>query len=357
MKETRYHLRSGLLVGRPIWLPQGRDCHSPRTGTDLRMGRVAEILLGVCWLLVVLSSAHGQTRPSAGSAFVTVRSVDFDGTDSIPLSVTQIAQQRILAAAFTQSELVSQSTGWLRKVLYSYGYMEAVVDPPSVKPAEGRGGVVLRFHVEPGERYYISGLAVGGTKALAAQEIRDLIPFHPGDPVDGEKLDLALREIRRLYACSGYLDADPQLSENYHRATRTLFFTVQMHEGDQYNIASVKVLGLDAALADKLITLPDLQPNSAFSECRIREAIHSLWPAGGSSSEPSFGIRAERQLTPQKIDVVIDFSVGQTTQEELHAQSSLQQYWIRAEEIRCELRESLKRKSPTPCDFSKEWAV
>jgi len=35
LKETRYHLRSGLLVGRPIWLPQGRDCHSPRTGTDL----------------------------------------------------------------------------------------------------------------------------------------------------------------------------------------------------------------------------------------------------------------------------------------------------------------------------------
>jgi hypothetical protein len=273
----------------------------------------------------MLSTAAGQAHPSPGVAVVTVRNVDFDDADSISPSITQIAQQRIMAGGFPQSELVSQSTARLRQVLYSYGYMEAVIDPPSVQAAEGRGGVVLKFHIEPGTRYYISGLAVGGTKVLAAQQIRDLIPFHPGDPVDQDKLDRALHDIRRLYACSGYLDADPQLLESYHRATRTLFFTVQMHEGEQSNIASVKVLGLDAAVVDELITLPELQPNSAFSECRIREAIHSLWPSGDPSSKPSFGIRAVRELAPQKINVVIDFSPSHSTREELQAQTSLHQ--------------------------------
>lgn len=105
------------------------------------MRRVAEILLGVYWLLVMLSSAHGQTRPSAGSAFVTVRSVDFDGIDSIPPSVIQIAQQRILASEFPQRDLVSQSTGRLRKVLYSYGYMEASLTSQAC--SRPRGAAVL----------------------------------------------------------------------------------------------------------------------------------------------------------------------------------------------------------------------
>jgi hypothetical protein len=169
---------------------------------------------------------------------------------------------------------------------------------------------------------------VGGTQAIAAQKVRDLIPFHPEDPDDEDRLGLALGEIRDLYACSGYLEADPELLPNYHRATHTVFFTVMMREGKPSIISSVRVLGLDGGLVEKLVTLPELQPNVVFSSCRIREAIRSLWPSATTPSKLSFTIKAVRQgEVPEvpKVDAVIDFSAAAPVGNELPEQIRLQQ--------------------------------
>ena len=289
------------------------------------------VTLLVVWLFFVdLPDATSQIRSSHGGTLVSVRHVMFEGADSIPTSITWIAQQKIMTGRFQESGLVSMSTARVRQVLYAYGYMEAVVEPPSVKLVENDGleggtAVELIFHLEPGPRYYVSGIAVGGTQAIPAQQVRDLIPFHLNDPDDEDKLRLALGEIRHLYACSGYLDANPVLSTNYHRATSTVFFTVQMQEGEQSIISSVRVLGLDGGLVEKLITLPELQPNGVFSSCRIREAISSLWPPGTTPSNLPFAIKAVREREIRRVDVVIDFSPSQAVGDELLEQITLQQ--------------------------------
>jgi outer membrane protein assembly factor BamA len=294
----------------------------------IRMRRVLVTPL-VVWLFVALSDAKAQIRPSPRSTFVSVHSVTFEGADSIPASITSIARERILRSRFQESELVSASAARARQVLYAYGYLEALVEPPNVKRVESNSGlhsttaVELVFRLEPGARYYVSGIAVGGTQAIAAQQVRDLIPFHPGDPDDQDKLDLALIDIRHLYACSGYLDANPDLLINSHRATQTEFFTVMMREGEQSIISRATVLGLDGGLVEKMITLPELQPNSVFSSCRIREAISSLWPSGTTSSNSPFAIKAVRQRGIRKVDVVINFSPIQAAGDEILEQTSM----------------------------------
>jgi outer membrane protein assembly factor BamA len=292
--------------------------------------RHASVILLAFWLFFVeLSNATSQSRPRGGT-LVTVRNVIFEGADSIPVAIASVIQKRISTAPFQESELLSMSTARARQALYAYGYMEAVVEPPTVKLLESEGlqensPVELLFHLDPGPRYYVSGIAVGGTQAIAAQQVRDLIPFHPDDPDDEDKLKLALGEIRDLYACSGYLDADPDLLLNYHRATHTVFFTVMMREGKPSTISSVRVLGLDGGLVEKLITLPDLQPNGVFSSCRIREAIRWLWPPGTTPSKLNFTIKVVRQREIPKVDVVIDFSPAPAVGNELLEQISLQQ--------------------------------
>jgi len=273
------------------------------------------VTLGVWWFVVALTNANAQSDSPLQPSFVTVRSLQLDSADSLPEAIANVVRERVVGSRLSKAELGTHSTGRLRQVLYSYGYMEAVVDPPGVKPA-GDNLVDLIFHVEPGTRYYISGLAIGGVEAFSPQQIRDLIPIHPGDPVDGYKLKRALNDIRHLYACSGFLDANPLVSDNYHRATRTLFFTVRMHAGEVSTIASVKVVGLEQGLVDKIITLPELQPNGVFSSCRIREAIRALWLHGDSSPELSFAVRADVD-TPQRVHVQIDFSAGHVPHDEV----------------------------------------
>src|SRR5262249_26781323 len=123
-------------------------------------------------------------------------------------------------------------------------------------------------------------------------------------------------DIRHLYECAGLLDADPEVSENYHRATRTLFYNVRMHEGEVSTITGVKVVGLDRGSVDKIVTLPELQPKSVFSSCRIRDAIGALWLQEDSSSPLSFAVQAKQY--GDRVDVLIDFSAGHAPNDEIH---------------------------------------
>jgi len=122
------------------------------------MRRVIVTLLGVCWSAGVLTNASAQSDSSLQPRFVAVRSLRLDGTDSIPESIANVIRERIVGSRFSKAELATDSAGRLRQVLYSYGYMEAAVDPPSVKQAHDNR-VDLIFYVELGTRYYISGLA------------------------------------------------------------------------------------------------------------------------------------------------------------------------------------------------------
>jgi outer membrane protein assembly factor BamA len=269
------------------------------------------------WLCFALPDAKSQDNPPNTNVRISVSSVTLEGTDSIPEFITSEAQQRVMAQAFEKSALAADSTARIQQVFDSYGYLEVVVDPPSVRELAtiNTGGhfarvVELTFHVVPGPKYSVSGIAVGGTKAIPAQQVRDLIPFHPNDSIDSGKLERALGQIRRVYACSGYLQADPQLYINTHRATQTAFYTIMMKEGEQSTIATVKVLGADRWLVEKLITLPELQPGAVFSSCRIRDAIstNAVLPSQTSSSEVPLDIRFTWAQVANEVDVEIDFS-------------------------------------------------
>jgi hypothetical protein len=104
-----------------------------------RMRRVLVTSLVVWVSFAALPDATSQIRPSRGDTPVNVRGVMFEGADSIPTSMTGIAQERVMRGRFQQSELVSMSTARVRRVLNAYGYMEAVVEPPSVKRMNGNG--------------------------------------------------------------------------------------------------------------------------------------------------------------------------------------------------------------------------
>jgi len=262
----------------------------------------------VVWCFLIAScTALSQSDSSPKPISLTVRSVQLDTRDSIPEPATNMIQRQLVGIRFPKATLDMRSAGRVRQALYTYGFMEATVDPPMVKQADN-DLVDLTFHIESGTRYYVSGLALGGVEAFSPQQVRDLIPIHPGDPVDADKLQRALGDIRHLYGCAGFLDVKPEVSENYHRATRTLFYNMRMHEGEVSTIASLKVIGLDRGWVDKVITLPELQPKSVFSSCRIREAISALSLQKDSSSPLSFAVQGDR--SGNRVSVLIDFSVG-----------------------------------------------
>src|SRR5947209_20215828 len=92
----------------------------------------ATLTLFVLWLCLAPDCISQNTPPSQ-SVRISVSGVTLEGADSIPESITSRAKQKVTADPFEELALGPDSTARVRQVLYSYGYLESVVDSPSVK--------------------------------------------------------------------------------------------------------------------------------------------------------------------------------------------------------------------------------
>lgn len=224
------------------------------------------------------SYAFTQTFVPKSEQYVSVHSVKFEGVDTVPQLVLTSAEDALERKVFRSRELPERTRAVVQRIMIWAGYRDATVEAPMIATAANPGNasvkaVDLTVRVNPGDQYHISGVAIAGTEGVSPQEVRDLIPFHPGDVDDIEKMLKALAEIRKLYACSGYIKADPVPLVDIHRATRTAYLTVQVREGRRYTISAVGLTGFDNGTSEKLLTAPGLQTGDRFSSCTIKASV------------------------------------------------------------------------------------
>lgn len=213
------------------------------------------------------------------SQLVKVVSVNVEGAEMVPEKWLQWIRNMLLQHQFPAASLEEEATKAIRVTLIRGGYVDTAVEKLTVTTVGDVAGsravreVAVTARVNPGELYHMSGVAVEGVEAatVTPQEVRDLIPFHPGDAVDTWKMLEGLAQIRKLYACRGYIKADPVPIVSFHRETRTEFLTVQMREGKEYEISSVRLEGFPDGVGDRLLTAPGLQAGDKFSSCKIRD--------------------------------------------------------------------------------------
>jgi outer membrane protein assembly factor BamA len=245
---------------------------------SLAMVRIAFVLA----VLVTVGATHlAFTQESAPrpEQYVKVVSVKLEGVDTLPQPVLKSAEDAVERTVFRLSEVSERTRAIVKRTLVWAGYRDATVEAPRIAPAAGAArdanvkSVNLTVRADAGDQYHISGVAIAGTQAVTPQEVRDLIPLHPGDVDDIGKMLRALAEIRKLYACNGYIKAVPVPLVDIHHATRTSYLTVEMREGRRYAISSVNLAGFDDGTTEKLLTAPGLQTGEAFSSCRIKASV------------------------------------------------------------------------------------
>jgi outer membrane protein assembly factor BamA len=247
------------------------------------MGRfLLAVVAFVTFGSIVFSSAQQATSKPQPRALVKVVSVKLEGADLVPEKLARQTENNLLFNRFPAANFEEQAREMIRVTLIRGGYRETTVEKLTVSAVGAATGpvreVAVAARVSPGEQYHISGVAIEGVEAetVTPQEVRDLIPFHPGDAVDTYKMLAGLAEIRKLYACRGYLKAEPVPIVDGHRATRTEYLTIDMREGKEYEVSSVKLEGFSDGTADRLLTAPGLQTGEKFSLCKIRDSEKEL---------------------------------------------------------------------------------
>jgi outer membrane protein assembly factor BamA len=184
---------------------------------------------------------------------IIVVDCDFPGAEHAnKLELSELAKF-IMASRYEKSVIESTLQSRLRDIYAADAYLNSRSDRPVLKivsSTSDRTEIVLTTRVNEGQQYKFSGVHWTGNTLYSSADLTKALKFEPGQAASLPKFRKALSGAKGLYQRVGYLgvsfDVQPTLS-----ADATATFDVNVSEGDQYSMGSLKFTGVDSATADK----------------------------------------------------------------------------------------------------------
>jgi outer membrane protein insertion porin family len=124
------------------------------------------------------------------------------------------------------------------------GYASAAVDSQTRLDAD-TNTIDLEFDIVEGTSIKVGPIEVLGAEAFSAKKVADQMKdIHKGDKYKPEKVEEDIQQIEDFYHDEGYLRAAVvSHKERIDAALRTVFITITVKEGLQYNVGDVKFEG------------------------------------------------------------------------------------------------------------------
>ncbi|HEY6410034.1 MAG TPA: POTRA domain-containing protein [Ktedonobacteraceae bacterium] len=117
--------------------------------------------------------------------------------------------------------------------------------------------VALRVHVDEGPQYTLGGIAFKNNKATSNVEtLRGLFPIADGEILSREKVSTGIENLRRAYGELGYLNFTSLPDVKADDGNNLISLDMDLDEGKQFFVGSVKVLGAESDQEQILKALP-----------------------------------------------------------------------------------------------------
>src|SRR6266545_1443142 len=135
----------------------------------------------------------------------------------------------------------------LSNFIRSRGYLQATFGQPT-KEIDGRG-LVLLVPVNEGVLYRLGEIKIEGAKAVAPEEVREMLSLQPGDIANSEEIGKWLFEdVKKVYGEIGHIqyaaEAEPEFKEVANGGDEGVVdFKVSIDEGQQFRVRAIKFEG------------------------------------------------------------------------------------------------------------------
>ena len=178
-----------------------------------------------------------------------VKSIDFSDALANTNAAIQERLHDLIGKPYSLTALKLFEFEQIRPVYISRGllrvtFQQPVVQAPPPTAATTPPTVVVHVSIDPGAAYTWGGITWTGNTALSPAELNALVPFKPGEPTDGTKIQALWITVADAYGHKGYLDAmatpTPQFDDQMHRVN----YTVSVSEGPQYKMGNLVLSGL-----------------------------------------------------------------------------------------------------------------
>ena len=189
---------------------------------------------------------------------ISVAEVTFSGSLVLPVSEQdQIADSIKEKAHGTPLDGVRDEAleraraGWQDR-----GYFKAQVtgEAKTLTSSPVSQRIALSIHVDEGLRYTLRGITFKNNKAIEDTEVlRGLFPITDGDIFSREKIATGLENLRKAYGELGYINFTSVPDTTFDDENKAVSLEIDLDEGKQFYVRSVKVLGLDGAARQELL--------------------------------------------------------------------------------------------------------
>lgn len=224
----------------------------------------------------------------------------------------------VAEARYYDKALIDKAEQELKRQYVSRGYYAAEVIT-TVTPVE-RNRVAIVFNVDEGQVSKIVQINIVGNQAFKEKDLREemqlstpnwLSWYTKNDLYSKQKLTADLEAIRSFYLNRGYLEfviESTQVSITPDK--KGIYLNINIREGQQYKVASVKLAGELLNKEEELTRLVNLKIGDVFSSAKLTESTKAIADKLGAygyafaAINPQPNLQKDKQLVD--LNLVVD---------------------------------------------------
>lgn len=248
-----------------------------------------------------------------------IASLEFTGTKAFDkenlrkgLREVGLSESRI----FDRS-LVDRAEQELKRQYLSQGYYAAQITT-TVTPLE-RNRVGITFAVDEGEIAKIRQINIVGAKSFREKDLLELFKLTtPGwltwytknDQYSKQKLSGDIETLRSYYLDRGFVEFNVESTQvSISTDKQDIYITINISEGDQYMVSSVKLAGDLLLPEDELLKLVTIKPGTLFSREQVTATTKAISDRLGNDGYAFANVNAAPELDKEKKQVAFTLFV------------------------------------------------
>jgi outer membrane protein insertion porin family len=182
----------------------------------------------------------------------------------------------------------------------------------TVTPLE-RNRVGISFNIDEGSAAKIKQINIVGSNAFREKELLGLFELTtPGwlswytknDQYSRQKLAADIEKLRSFYMNQGYLEFNVESTQvSISPDKQDVYITINVSEGERYQVSSIKLAGDFALPEDELKKLVKVKPGDVFSREKLNETTKAISDRLGNEGYAFANVNAAPELDKEKRQV------------------------------------------------------
>jgi len=253
-----------------------------------------------------------QERPA-------IAQIEFTGNKSFPSDKMKLglAQIGLSEGLIFDQSLLDKAEQEIKRQYLSQGKYGATVKTVTT-PLE-RNRVAVRFDIEEGAISKIRDINIVGNQAFKTEELLEqfklttpdwLSWWNKNDQYSKQKLTADLESLRSFYMNQGYLEFNIDSTQvSITPDKRDIYLTVNITEGEKYNVTDVKLAGELLVPEDELRKLITVNSGEIFSREKVTESSKAIGDRMGNEGYAFSNVNAVPEVDKEKHTVAFTFFI------------------------------------------------